>query len=61
MPARDDFLQAVAAMETSLANLLARISEEGTPADAERLLKLIIKKEMLLDFMIQDFPDTPGP
>lgn len=56
---QDDFLRAVANMEQALANALNAISGTATPRQVERILKLIIKKEIVLEFLLEEFPITP--
>lgn len=54
---RDNFIQSVANMENALTNALNRSLENAaTSNDLERLLKLIIKKEIVLEFLLEEFP-----
>lgn len=52
------FLEAVANMEQALANALNSVSgsEAVTPEELERILRLIIKKEIVLEFLLDEFP-----
>lgn len=57
MVIRDNFIQSVANMEDALANALnSTLENTATPSGLERLLKLIIKKEIVLEFLLDDFP-----
>ncbi|AIF45488.1 hypothetical protein [Virgibacillus sp. SK37] len=54
---QNDFLRAVASMEQALADVLSRSSAaNASSADLHRLLKLIIKKEIVLEFLLEEFP-----
>lgn len=60
MASREDFLQAVANMEQALANTLNAVLGSATPQQLERILKLIIKKEIVLEFLLEEVvPPTP--
>ncbi|WP_249872072.1 hypothetical protein [Oceanobacillus saliphilus] len=54
----DSFLQAVANMEDALASTLNAASSAPnlSPGQLERLLRLIIKKEIVLEFLLDEFP-----
>lgn len=58
MTPQEMFLEAVANMEQALANALNSVSgsEAVTPAELERILRLIIKKEIVLEFLLDEFP-----
>ncbi|MFC4023635.1 hypothetical protein ACFOUV_07340 [Oceanobacillus longus] len=56
MTPQEVFLQAVTNMEDSLANTLNAVSVNATPQELERILKLIIKKEIVLEFLLEEFP-----
>lgn len=58
MTPQEMFLEAVANMEQALANALNSVSgNEGvTPEELERILRLIIKKEIVLEFLLDEFP-----
>ena len=58
MTPQEEFLQAVTNMENALANLLDNAVTLNTNSSSlERLLKLIIKKEIVLEFLLEDvFP-----
>ncbi|MFC4023634.1 hypothetical protein ACFOUV_07335 [Oceanobacillus longus] len=57
MAPRENFLRSVANMENALASALNAASGNSTPTELERLLKLIIKKEIVLEFLLEDvFP-----
>ena len=56
MTAKEAFLRAAAKMEDSLATTLNTVSANATPQELERILKLIIKKEMVLEFLLEEFP-----
>lgn len=61
MAPRENFLRSVANMENALSNALNAASENSTPTELERLLKLIIKKEIVLEFLLEDvFPPPNG-
>ncbi|WP_249872056.1 hypothetical protein [Oceanobacillus saliphilus] len=55
---QENFLHAVANMEMALANALSADSSSSsvTPDQLSRLLKLIIKKEIILEFLLEEFP-----
>ncbi|MFC4023633.1 hypothetical protein ACFOUV_07330 [Oceanobacillus longus] len=57
MVLRENFIQSVANMEDALTNALNAASGNATPSELERLLKLIIKKEIVLEFLLDEFPD----
>lgn len=57
MVLRENFIQSVANMEDALTNVLNAASGNATPSQLERLLKLIIKKEIVLEFLLEEFPD----
>lgn len=58
MTPQENFLQAVANMEQALANALNAVSSDtgSTPEQLQRILKLIIKKEIILEFLLEEFP-----
>ncbi|MED3573283.1 hypothetical protein [Cytobacillus praedii] len=59
---RENFLRSVANMEQALANALNEVSgnPDVTPEQLSRILRLIIKKEIVLEFLLEDvFPPTP--
>ncbi|WP_313803710.1 hypothetical protein [Cytobacillus sp.] len=58
MTPQEMFLEAVANMEQALANALNSVSgnEAVTPEELERILRLIIKKEIVLEFLLDEFP-----
>ncbi|MFC4023631.1 hypothetical protein ACFOUV_07320 [Oceanobacillus longus] len=60
---QDNFLHAVANMEQALANALDSVSSSAstTPDDFSRILKLIIKKEIVLEFLLEEFPFPQPP
>ncbi|MGJ9457265.1 hypothetical protein [Oceanobacillus sp. CF4.6] len=56
MPQRN-FLNAVGNMEMALAEVLSSASSRSaSPDELSRLLKLIIKKEIVLEFLLEEFP-----
>ncbi|MED3573284.1 hypothetical protein ACTHO0_03855 [Cytobacillus praedii] len=58
MTPQEMFLEAVANMEQALANALNSVTgiEGVTPEEIERILRLIIKKEIVLEFLLDEFP-----
>lgn len=56
MTPQEAFLQAVTNMEDSLANTLNVVSVNATSQELEKVLKLIIKKEIVLGFLLEEFP-----
>lgn len=60
MASREDFLQAVGNMEQALANVLNTVSGNANAQQLDRILKLIVKKEIVLEFLLEEvFPPTP--
>ncbi|WP_419394338.1 hypothetical protein [Cytobacillus praedii] len=57
MTPQEMFLEAVANMEQALANALNSVTgiEGVTPEEIERILRLIIKKEIVLEFLLDEF------
>lgn len=56
MTPRELFEQAAADMEMALANALSAAVEFGSIEDIERILKLVIKKEIVLELLLEEFP-----
>ncbi|RDW16420.1 hypothetical protein CWR48_17425 [Oceanobacillus arenosus] len=56
MTPQEAFLKSVAHMEESLANALDAVSGRANPRQLERILRLIIKKEIVLEFLLNEFP-----
>ncbi|MED3552061.1 hypothetical protein [Cytobacillus praedii] len=58
MTPQEMFLEAVANMEQALANALNSVTgiEGVSPEEIERILRLIIKKEIVLEFLLDEFP-----
>lgn len=61
MTPQEEFLQAVANMENALANTLSTaVTLNTSTGSLERLLKLIIKKEIVLEFLLEDVFTAAG-
>lgn len=52
----NEFQRSAAKMEDALANVLNAVSGRVSPGQLERILKLIIKKEIILEFLLEEIP-----
>ncbi|MED1305174.1 hypothetical protein BK704_11390 [[Bacillus thuringiensis] serovar konkukian] len=55
MASQNDFKQAVANMEQALADALKAAVTNGNTQTIERILKLVIKKEIILELLVEEF------
>lgn len=54
MTAKETFLDAIAQMESALAAALNAANSYGTPEQIEAILRLIIKKEIILELLLDE-------
>ncbi|MES1053195.1 hypothetical protein FOA24_29710 [Bacillus thuringiensis] len=55
MTSKHNFKHAVASMEQALADALKAAVASGNIQSIERILKLVIKKEIILELLVEEF------
>ncbi|MGG5737433.1 hypothetical protein [Bacillus cereus group sp. IBL03679] len=61
MTSNHDFKQAVANMEQALADALKAAVASGNTKTIEKILKLVIKKEIILELLVEEFSSFDDP